>query len=34
MTSAADLQSVIQKDKAGQKIQITYYVGNSKRTLR
>ncbi len=32
VSSAANLQSVIQKDKAGQKIQITYYVGNSKRT--
>jgi S1-C subfamily serine protease len=33
VTSAAALQSSIQKDKAGQKVQITYYVGNSKRTL-
>ena len=32
VTSADDLQNLIQKDKAGQKIQITYYVGNSKRT--
>jgi len=32
VNSAADLQSIIQKDKAGQKVQITYYVGNSKRT--
>jgi putative serine protease PepD len=32
VTSAASLQSVIQKDKAGQNIQITYYVGDNKRT--
>jgi S1-C subfamily serine protease len=32
VTSAADLQNLIQKDKAGQMVQITYYVGNSKRT--
>jgi S1-C subfamily serine protease len=32
VTSAEALQSVIQKDKAGQGVQITYYVGNSKRT--
>jgi serine protease Do len=33
VSSAAGLQSVIQKDKAGQKIQVDYYVGNVKRTL-
>ena len=32
VASAAALQNLIQKDKAGQNIQITYYVGNSKRT--
>jgi putative serine protease PepD len=32
VTTAEDLQNIIQKDKAGQKIQVTYYVGNSKRT--
>ena len=32
VTSAAALQTLIQKDKAGQQVQITYYVGNSKRT--
>jgi S1-C subfamily serine protease len=32
VTTAEGLQNVIQKDKAGQKIQVTYYVGNSKRT--
>jgi putative serine protease PepD len=32
VTSAADLQNLIQKDKAGQKVQVNYYVGNSKRT--
>jgi S1-C subfamily serine protease len=32
VASAAALQNLIQKDKAGQQIQITYYVGNSKRT--
>jgi S1-C subfamily serine protease len=33
MSTAEDLQNLIQKDKAGQKIKITYYLGNSKRTL-
>jgi S1-C subfamily serine protease len=33
VSTAEDLQNVIQKDKAGQKIQITYYVGDNKRTL-
>jgi S1-C subfamily serine protease len=32
VATAEDLQNLIQKDKAGQKIQVTYYVGNSKRT--
>jgi putative serine protease PepD len=32
VTTAESLQSLIQKDKAGQNIQITYYVGDSKRT--
>jgi S1-C subfamily serine protease len=32
VSSAASLQSTIQKDKAGQKVQISYYVGDSKRT--
>jgi S1-C subfamily serine protease len=32
VTSAETLQSVIQKDKAGQNVQITYYVGDNKRT--
>jgi S1-C subfamily serine protease len=32
VASAQDLQNIIQKDKAGQKVQVTYYVGNSKRT--
>jgi putative serine protease PepD len=32
VTTAENLQSVIQKDKAGQNIGVTYYVGNSKRT--
>jgi putative serine protease PepD len=32
ITSAEDLQNVIQKDKAGQKVQVTYYVGDNKRT--
>jgi S1-C subfamily serine protease len=32
VSSAASLQSTIQKDKAGQKVQITYYVGDNKRT--
>jgi S1-C subfamily serine protease len=32
VTTAENLQSVVQKDKAGQNIQVTYYVGNSKRT--
>jgi S1-C subfamily serine protease len=32
VSSAANLQSIIQKDKAGQVIQVSYYVGNSKRT--
>jgi S1-C subfamily serine protease len=32
ITSAEDLQNAIQKDKAGQKVQVTYYVGDSKRT--
>jgi S1-C subfamily serine protease len=32
VTTAAGLQSVIQKDKAGQQVQVTYYVGDSKRT--
>ncbi len=30
--SAEDLQSAIQKDKPGQSVTITYYVGDSKRT--
>jgi S1-C subfamily serine protease len=32
VSSAASLQNIIQKDKAGQKVQISYYVGDSKRT--
>jgi S1-C subfamily serine protease len=32
VSSAADLQNIIQNDKAGQSVQVTYYVGNSKRT--
>jgi len=32
ITSSEDLQKQIQKDKPGQTITITYYVGNSKRT--
>jgi S1-C subfamily serine protease len=32
VSSAASLQSTVQKDKAGQKIQVTYYVGDNKRT--
>jgi len=32
ITSAEDLQKVIQKSKPGQSVTITYYVGNSKRT--
>ena len=32
ITSSEDLQKAIQKDKPGQTITITYYVGNSKRT--
>jgi putative serine protease PepD len=33
VATAEDLQNVIQKDKAGQKIQITYYLGDNKRTV-
>jgi S1-C subfamily serine protease len=32
ITSSEDLQKLVQKDKPGQTITITYYVGNSKRT--
>ncbi len=32
ITSAEDLQKLIQKSKPGQTVTITYYVGNSKRT--
>src|SRR5271157_3371282 len=32
ITSSDDLQKVVQADKAGQSISITYYVGDSKRT--
>jgi S1-C subfamily serine protease len=32
ITSSEDLQKQVQKDKPGQTITITYYVGNSKRT--
>jgi len=32
ITSAEDLQRVVQAGKPGQTISITYYVGNSKRT--
>jgi putative serine protease PepD len=32
ITSAESLQTTIQKDKAGQSVPVTYYVGNSKRT--
>jgi S1-C subfamily serine protease len=32
VSSAADLQTDIGKDKAGQKVQLTYYVGDNKRT--
>jgi S1-C subfamily serine protease len=32
ITSSDDLQKVIQGDKAGQSVSITYYVGDSKRT--
>ena len=32
ITSSEDLQKLVQKDKPGQSITITYYVGNSKRT--
>ncbi len=34
ITSADDLTKVIQADKAGQSITITYYVGDSKRTTK
>jgi S1-C subfamily serine protease len=33
LTSAESLQNVIQNDKAGQKIQVTYYLGDNKRTV-
>ena len=32
VNSAVGLRNMIQNSKAGQQIQITYYVGNSKRT--
>ena len=32
ITSSQDLQNLIEKDKAGQSVQITYYVGDNKRT--
>jgi putative serine protease PepD len=32
VSSAATLQGAIQKDKAGQKVQITYYIGDNKHT--
>jgi putative serine protease PepD len=32
ITSAEGLQNIIQKDKAGQSVQITYYVGDNKHT--
>ncbi len=32
ITSSEDLQKLVQKDKPGQSISITYYVGDSKRT--
>jgi S1-C subfamily serine protease len=32
ITSSDDLQKVVQADKAGQSVSITYYVGDSKRT--
>ena len=32
VTSAVGLQNMIEKDKAGQQVQITYYVGDNKRT--
>ncbi len=32
ITSSDDLQKVVQNDKAGQSVSITYYVGDSKRT--
>jgi S1-C subfamily serine protease len=32
ITTAEDLQNAIQKDRSGQTVQITYYVGDSKRT--
>jgi len=34
ITSSDDLQKVVQGDKAGQSITITYYVGDSKRTTK
>ncbi len=34
VTSAETLQNIVQKDKAGQSISVTYYVGNSKRTAQ
>jgi putative serine protease PepD len=34
VTSAESLQSIVQKDKAGQSISVTYYVGNQKRTAQ
>jgi len=34
VTSAESLQSIVQKDKAGQSISVTYYVGNIKRTAQ
>ena len=34
ITSSDDLQKVVQGDKAGQSVTITYYVGDSKRTTK
>ena len=34
ITSSDDLQKVVQADKAGQSVTITYYVGDSKRTTK
>ena len=34
ITSSDDLQKVVQGDKAGQSVSITYYVGDSKRTTK
>ena len=33
ITSSESLQSVVQQSKAGQSVQVTYYVGNEKHTV-